>query len=58
MDNAFMLFFSEQNQMELIKKTNPYAKQYGLSLTDKDIQELMIHRRECLSEQQRVEFGE
>lgn len=58
MDDNFMLLLSEQNRMELIKKTNEYTHQFGLSLTDDDIQELMIRRRECLSEQQRVEFGQ
>lgn len=58
MDDNFMLLLSEQNRKELIKKTNEYTHQFGLSLTDDDIQELMIRRRECLSEQQRVEFGQ
>lgn len=58
MDDSFMLLLSEQNQMDLIRKTNAYTQQFGLSLTDDDIRELLIRRRECLSEQQRVEFGQ
>ena len=57
MDDSFMLLLSEQNQMDIIRKTNEYANQFGLHLTDYDIQELMIRRRECLAEQKRVEFG-
>ena len=57
MDDTFMLLFSEQGQVDLLKKTNAYAGRYGLCLTDADIQELIVRRRECLTEQQRVEFG-
>ena len=57
MDDDFMMLLSDRNQMNLIRKTNEYATQYGLCLTDYDIRELLIKRRECLSEQQRVEFG-
>ena len=57
MDDTFMLLLSEQGQVDLLKKTNAYADQYGLCLTDADIQELIVRRRECLTEQQRVEFG-
>ena len=58
MDDRFLLMISEQNQAKLLRKTNEYTNQYGLCLTDDDIQELLIGRRKCLSEQQRVEFGE
>lgn len=58
MDDRFMLLMSEQNQMNLIKKTNEYTNRFGLCLTDDDIQELMVSRRECLCEQQRIEFGQ
>ncbi len=55
MENV-MQHLSEQNQMNLLRKTNAYAEQYGLSLADEDIRELIIRRRESLCEQQRVEF--
>lgn len=58
MEDMNMLLLSEQNQINLIRKTNEYANQFGLCLTDSDIQELMIKRRECLSEQQRIKFGQ
>ena len=57
MDDSFFLKLSEQNQMNIIRTTNEYTNQFGLCLTDDDIQDLLIRRRECLSEQQRVEFG-
>ncbi len=57
MGDVFMLNQSEQNQMNVLRKTNEYANQYGVCLTDYDIQKLLIRRRECLVEQQRVEFG-
>ena len=46
MDDTFMLLLSEQGQVDLLKKTNAYADQYGLCLTDADIQELIVRRRE------------
>lgn len=57
MDDAYLLLLSEQNQTNAIRKTNEYTTQYGLRLTDSDIQELLVSRRECLCSQQRVEFG-
>ena len=57
MGDVFLLSLSEQNQMNAIRKTNEYANQYGVCLTDYDIQKLLIRRRECLVEQQRMEFG-
>ena len=57
MDDSFFLKLSEQNQRNLIRKTNEYTNQFNLCLTEDEIQDLLIVRRECLSEQQRVEFG-
>lgn len=39
--------------LDLIKKTNEYTHQFGLSLSDHDIKELMIKHKECLLEHQR-----
>ncbi len=58
MDDDFMMIFVEQKQMDAVKKTNEYVQQFGLSLTDCEIRDLMVRRRECLAEQQRIEFGE
>lgn len=57
MEQDFMLIVSERNQMEALKNTNEYTCQFGLCLGEQDIRELMTLRRECLSCQQRVEFG-
>ena len=57
MNDDLMLILSEKNRVSAIKKTNEYTKRYGLCLTDQDIQELLVSRRECLAKQQRVEFG-
>ena len=57
MDKDLAVFLSEQNQVELVRKTNEYTERFGLRLTDLDIQKLMEGRRECLAEQRRVEFG-
>lgn len=57
MESGFNLIFSEKNQIDLLKKTNQYTCRFGLCLTDLDIQELMVKRRECLFELRRVEFG-
>lgn len=57
MEKDFGLAYFENKQMEMIKKTNEYTSQFGLSLSDSDIRELAVRRRESLTEQQRVEFG-
>ena len=57
MDNNFLQLISEQNQLKSVKKTNEYTDQYGLSLSDYDVHELMNRRREALVRQQRIEFG-
>lgn len=57
MNEKDFLLLSEQMQRNEIRKTNEYTCQYGLCLTEEDIQELVLERRECLTEQQRVEFG-
>lgn len=57
MDNNFLQLISEHNQLKSVKKTNEYTNQYGLSLSDCDVHELMNRRREALVRQQRIEFG-
>ena len=56
MEQDFYSVISAQNQQELLK-TNEYTCNFGLSLTKQDVAELMNRRKECLMEQQRVEFG-
>ena len=41
MDDNFMLLFMEKNQIEALKKTNAYTSEFGLCLTDDDIQKLL-----------------
>lgn len=57
MDEEFMLLLAERNQANALRKTNEYTNQFGLRLTEEDIGELLVRRKECLAEQQRVEFG-
>lgn len=57
MEENYMLIFGEKTQIEAVKRTNDYTEKFGLRLSDQDIQELVVRRRECLSEQMRVEFG-
>lgn len=57
MEDFYLSLLFEQQQSTLLRKTNEYTNQFGLCLTEDDIQELMVRRRECLAEQQRVEFG-
>lgn len=37
--------------------SNDYTCRFGLNLTEQDVEELMIARKECLTEHQRIEFG-
>lgn len=57
MEDRFMMLLSEKNQMEVLKKANDYTGRFGLQLSDEDIGDIIASRRECLSRQQRVEFG-
>lgn len=52
----YLLALSQQGKQEILR-SNEQTCQFGLSLSEQDIEELMIGRRECLKEQQRVEFG-
>ncbi len=48
---------SQKDELQVITNTNSYTQQFGLKLTDADARELLSRRRECLMQQQRVEFG-
>ena len=56
MDN-FLLMLLQHEKQEILE-TNTYTCQFGLILTEAEIQVLMDARNQCLKEQQRVEFGE
>ena len=52
----YLVALSQYRKQEVLR-SNEYTCQFGLSLSEQDIEELMIVRRECLQEHQRVEFG-
>lgn len=57
MDDTLLMLLSGKNQIEAIRKTNDYTQRFGLSLSEEDVQELMVSHMECLKEEQRIEFG-
>ena len=57
MEEHLLMMLSGQKQMELLRKTNQYTKNFGLCLSEEQMQELMVTHMECLKEQQRIEFG-
>ena len=57
MDDTLLMLLSGKNQIEAIRKTNDYTQRFGLSLSEEDVQELMVSHMECLQEEQRIEFG-
>lgn len=56
-ENNWMQLLSEKNQIDAIRKTNRYTQQFGLVLSEAEMELLVQERRESLKEQQRVEFG-
>lgn len=52
----YLWALSRQTKQEVMQ-SNEYTFKFGLSLSEQDVEELMIVRRECLQEHQRVEFG-
>lgn len=52
----YLWALSRQTKQEVLR-SNEYTSKFGLSLSEQDVEELMIVRRECLQEHQRVEFG-
>ena len=57
MEEHLLVMLSGQKQMELLRKTTQYTKNFGLCLSEEQMQELMVTHMECLKEQQRIEFG-
>lgn len=55
MEDYLLALFQEGKQE--ILRSNEYTCRFGLCLSEQEIEELMIVRRECLQEYQRVEFG-
>ena len=52
----YLLALSQYRKQEVLR-SNEYTCGFGLSLSEQDIEELLIIRRESLEEHQRVEFG-
>lgn len=54
----WMELLSGQNQMQKVMELNQKTERFGLVLTTEEAQMLVERRKECLQEQQRVEFGD
>ena len=54
----WMELLAGQNQVQKVMDMNQKTERFGLSLTQQDAELLVERKRECLKEQQRVEFGE
>lgn len=54
----WMELLSGQNQLQKVMELNQKTEQFGLVLTTEEAQMLVESRKECLQEQQRVEFGD
>lgn len=53
-----MVLLQEQNQLSKVVKTNETTEQFGLSLTEQDAKLILEERKNSLTEQRRIEFGE
>lgn len=58
MDFNLIERLQKENQLVKLKEANDYAKRYGLSLSEKDMELILSERKEALKTQKRVEFGE
>ena len=58
MGKDWMILLQEQDQLSKVVKTNETTKQYGLSLTEQDAKLILEERKNSLTEQKRIEFGE
>lgn len=57
-EKYFLELLSGQNQIQTILDTNQKTEQFGLTLTQEDAKLLAEGRKESLTQQRRVEFGE
>ena len=57
-NSGFSAGLTVQRQTEALKKTNDVTGEYGLLLSDEDIRQILVTRRDSLRESARVEFGE
>ena len=60
MENSYLEIVNKRKQIEIanIKKCNEYTSQYGLVLSDNQINNLLERRKETLNETGRIEFRE
>lgn len=60
MDNLLELIMAEQQKQEISKivSCNEETLKYGLALTEEDVRQLMVSRKDTLKENRRVEFGD
>ena len=60
MDDSFALvpFFMQMAAAQQLRKCNSLTERYGLSLSEEQIQNIIVHRRDALKNTGRVEFGE
>ena len=53
-----MVLLQEQNQLSKVVNTKKTTEQFGLSLTEQEARLILEERKNSLTEQKRVEFGE
>ena len=60
MEENYLEIVNKRKQIEIsnIKKCNQYTSKYGLTLSDKQINDLLTKRTEILKEKGRIEFRE
>lgn len=47
-----------QRQADALRTTNDITKEYGLTLSEEDIRQLLVTRKESLTDSARIEFGD
>ena len=58
MEKDWMILLQQQNQLEKVMRTNQKTERFHLSLTEQDAKVILEERKNSLSEQKRIEFGE
>lgn len=57
MEQNWLTLMQEQTQRTALLEANKFSRQYGLTLTEEQVQLILQERKTSLREQQRVEFG-
>ncbi len=57
-NSGFSAGLTVQRQADALKRTNDVTKEYGLTLSDDDIRQLLVTRNESLQDTARIEFGD